>query len=201
MEISTFIWIGAGILGAIILFALTKGWIVIYNKFVYWRTRTDRKFADIDVVMQQRIDMLPALAQVVKKYDIHEYKSLKEVIEARSRWTKDAPISEKIQAVQEVDNSFLKIQAVFEKYPQLKAEALHKSILGKGSISKMESKLSEFRLGYNRVAQKYNKRVQIFPRNIVALVHGFKQLPYLTLGNKINQESSEEYKAKEIFED
>jgi hypothetical protein len=83
----------------------------------------------------------------------------------------------------------------------LKAEALHKSILGKGSISKMESKLSKFRLEYNRVAQKYNKRVQIFPRNIVALFHGFKQLPYLTLGNKINKESSKEYKAKEIFED
>jgi len=201
METSTLIWIGAGILGAIILFALTKGWIVIYNKFVYWRTRTDRKFADIDVVMQQRIDMLPALAQVVKKYDIHEYKALKEVIEARSRWTKDASINEKVQAVQDVDNSFLKIQAVFEKYPQLKAEALHKSILGKGSISKMESKLSKFRLEYNRVAQKYNRRVQIFPRNIVALAHGFEKLPYLTLGNKINQESSEEYKAKEIFED
>jgi len=201
MEISTFIWIGAGILGAIILFALTKGWIVIYNKFVYWRTRTDRKFADIDVVMQQRIDMLPALAQVVKKYDIHEYKALKEVIEARSRWTKDAPISEKIQAVQEVDNSFLKIQAVFEKYPKLKADALHKGIMGHGSISRMESKLSKFRLEFNRVAQKYNERVQRFPRNIVASVYGFKKLPYLTLGNKINQESSEEYKAKEIFAD
>ncbi|MBU4069407.1 MAG: LemA family protein [Nanoarchaeota archaeon] len=201
MEILTFILIGAGILVAIILFTLTKEWIVIYNKFVYWRTRTDRKFADIDVVMQQRIDMLPALAQIVKKYDIHEYKALKDVIEARSRWTKDASISEKVQAVQEIDNSFLKIQAVFEKYPQLKAEALHKSILGKGSISKMESKLSKFRLEYNRVTQKYNKRVQIFPRNIVAKVHGFKKLDYLTMGNKINKDSSEEYKAKELFED
>ena len=201
METSTLIWIGAVVFIAIILFILTKGWIIIYNKFVYWKTRADRKFADIDVVMQQRIDMLPALAQIVKKYDIHEYKALKDVIEARSRWTKDASISEKVQAVQEVDNSFLKIQAVFERYPQLKAEALHKSILGRGSISKMESKLSKFRLEYNRVAQKYNERVQIFPRNIVALAHRFKQLPYLTLGNKVNQESSGDYKAKELFED
>jgi LemA protein len=201
METSTFIWIGTGILGTIILFAITKSWIAIYNKFIYWKTRAERKFADIDVIIQQRIDMLPALAQVVKKYDIHEYKALKEIIETRSRWTKDASINEKVQAVQDVNNSFLKIQAVFEKYPQLKAEALHKSILGKGSISKMESKLSKFRLEYNRVAQKYNKRVQIFPRNIIALVHGFQKLPYLILENKINQESSEEYKAKKIFED
>lgn len=55
METSTIIGIGAGILGAIILFALIKSWIVIYNKFVYWRTRADRKFADIDVVMQQKM--------------------------------------------------------------------------------------------------------------------------------------------------
>ncbi|PIN82984.1 hypothetical protein COV61_04430 [Candidatus Micrarchaeota archaeon CG11_big_fil_rev_8_21_14_0_20_47_5] len=115
METSTFIWIGAAIFPAVILFILTKRWIIIYNKFVYWRTRADRKFADINVVMQQRIDMLPALARVVKKYNIHEYKALKDVIKARSRWTKDDSISEKVQAVQDIDNSFLKIQAVFER--------------------------------------------------------------------------------------
>jgi LemA protein len=201
METSTFIWIGAGILGAIILFALIKGWIVIYNKFVYWRTRANRKFADIDVVMQQRIDMLPALAQVVKKYDIHEYKALKDVIEARSRWTKDASLNEKAQAFKEVDNAFLKIQAVFERYPKLKADALHKSIMGHGSISRMESKLRNFRLAYNRVVQQYNERVNIFPRNIVAWVHRFKELDYLSLGNNINQGEQEKYDSKKLFED
>jgi LemA protein len=201
MEISTIIWIGASVFVAIILFLLTKGWIVIYNKFVYWRTRADRKFADIDVVMQQRIDMLPALAQVVKKYDIHEYKALKDVIEARSRWTKDASLNEKVKAVQEIDNSFLRIQAVFERYPKLKADALHQSILGHGNISRMESKLREFRLGYNRVAQQYNERVQRFPRNIVAWAHSFKKLDYLTMGNQINQGTQENYKPKELFDD
>ena len=198
MEISTIIWIGVLVFVAVILILLSKGWAVIYNKFIYWRTRAERKFADIDVVMQQRIDMLPALAQVVKKYDIHEYKALKDVIEARSRWTKDASLNEKVKTVQEIDNSFLRIQAVFEKYPQLKADALHHSILGHGNISRMESKLREFRLSYNRVAQQYNERVQRFPRNIVAWVHGFKILGYLTMGNKINQESQEEYIPKRL---
>lgn len=201
MEISTIIWIGASVFVAIILFLLTKGWIVIYNKFVYWRTRAERKFADIDVVMQQRIDMLPALAQVVKKYDIHEYKALKDIIEARSRWTKDASLNEKVKAVQEIDNSFLRIQAIFERYPKLKADALHQSILGHGNISRIESKLREFRLGYNRVAQQYNERVQRFPRNIVAWTHGFKKLDYLTMGNQINQGLQEAYKPKELFND
>ncbi len=201
MELLTIILIGASIFLVILLFLLTKWWIVIYNKFVYWRTRVDRKFADIDVMMQQRIDMLPALAQVVKKYDVHEYKVLKDVIEARSRWTKNASLNEKVKAVQEIDNSFLRIQAIFERYPQLKADALHKSILGHGSISRIESRLREFRLGYNRVAQKYNERVQRFPRSIVALIHGFKKLNYLTMGNQINQEPQEGYKPKELFSD
>lgn len=201
METSTIMWIATGVLGLIGLFLLTKGWITVYNKFVYWRTKAERKFADIDVVMQQRIDMLPALVQVVKKYDIHEYKVLKDVIEARSRWTKDASLNEKVKTVQEIDNSFLRIQAVFERYPKLKADALHQSILGHGNISRMESKLREFRLGYNRVAQHYNERVQRFPRNVVARIHGFKKLDYLTMGNQINQGVQETYKPKELFDD
>ena len=201
MEITTILIYGGILVGAIIAFSLAKGWIVIYNKFQYWINRAKRKFADIDVLMQQRIDMLLALAQVVKKYDIHEYKALKDVIEARSRWTKDASLNEKAQAFKEVDNAFLKIQAVFERYPKLKADALHKSIMGRGSISRMESKLRNFRLAYNRVVQKYNERVNIFPRNIIAWVHRFKELEYLSLGNQINQGEQEKYDSKKLFED
>lgn len=201
MDQTTIIKWAIGIVAIIASIWLINGWIVIYNKFQYWINRAKRKFADIDVLMQQRIDMLPALAQVIKKYDIHEYKALKDVIEARSRWTKDASLNEKAQAFKEVDNAFLKIQAVFERYPKLKADALHKSIMGHGSISRMESKLRNFRLAYNRVVQKYNERVNIFPRNIVAWVHRFKELEYLSLGNQINQGDQEKYDSKKLFED
>ena len=64
-----------------------------------------------------------------------------------------------------------------------------------------ESKLREFRLAYNRVAQQYNERVQRFPRNIVAWAHGFKRLDYLTMGNQINQGTQEAYKPKRLFND
>jgi LemA protein len=197
MEISTIIWIGGIAVGAAALFFLTKGWVKIYNKFIYWRTRAERAFADIDVIMQRRIDMLPSLAQVAKKYSIHEYKTIKDTIEARSRWSKDAPLNNKV----EMENNFLKIQAVFEKYPKVKADKLYQSIMGSGNISRIEHKLEEFRRHYNKIAQDYNERVQRFPRNIVAKVHGFKLMHYLTLGNKINQEAQESYKPKELFKD
>ena len=195
METLTFIWIGAGIFTAVILFILIKSWIVIYNKFQYWVNRANRKFADIEIVMQQRIDMITALAQIVKKYDIHEYKTLKEVIEARSRWSKDTNINKKVQDVQAIENNFFKLQAVFEKYPQLKAEALHKNFMGRGNLSRVESRLRNSRLDYNRAAEQYNRRVQTFPKNIVATIHRYNLMSYLDFPNQ------ETYKSKEIFED
>ena len=201
METTTIITYALGAVIVIVLIWLIKRWIEIYNKFVYWRTRAERAFADIDVIMQQRIDMLIALSQVIKKYDIHEWKALKETIEARSRWTKDTPLDEKVRNTQEFENNFFKIQAVFEKYPKLRAYGLHEKVMGHGNISHVESRLKEFRLHYNRIAQGYNERVKRFPRNIVARVHGFKVLDYLTLGNSINQEPHEAYNPKGNFDD
>jgi len=71
--------------------------------------------------------------------------------------------------------------------------------MGHGNISNIERKLQQFRLTYNKVVRDYNERVERFPRNIVAKVHGFKTANYLTLGNKINQEQQEEYNPKELF--
>jgi LemA protein len=197
MEIQTIIWVGVGVIAVVGAYKLASGWVSIYNKFVYWRTRAERAFADLDVIMQRRIDMLPALAQVAKKYSIHEYKTIKDTIEARSRWSKDDPLSSKV----EMENNFIKLQAVFEKYPKVKADSLYQSIMGDGNITRMERKLEEFRRHYNKIAQDYNERVQRFPRNIVAKVHGFKLMNYLTLGNQVNQGPQEAYNPKKNFED
>jgi len=196
-------WLTYSIIGVVVLIIilLIRGWIIIYNKFIYWRTKLDERFAGIDVIMQRRLDMLSALAQVAKKYSIHEYKTIKDTIEARSRWTKDTPINEKVRTIENVENNFIKLQAVFERYPKVKADKLYQQIMGSGNITRVERKLQDFRLGYNEVVRQYNRRVQIFPRNIVANIHGFKTANFLTLGNQINQESHEPYKPKGLFDD
>jgi LemA protein len=201
METSTIIWIAGGVVAVGGLFLAARGWITVYNKFIYWKNKLDEKFAGIDVIMQRRADMLSALAQVAKKYSIHEYKTIKDTIEARSRWSKDTPINEKVKAVEEIENNFIKIQAVFERYPKVKADKLYQQIMGSGNITRVERKLQEFRLTYNKVVRDYNERVQRFPRNIVAKVHGFKTANYLALGNQINQGPQEAYKPKELFND
>jgi len=193
MEISTIIWLVVGLLIVIAFGLSVKAWIGIYNKFQYWITRAQRKFADIDVVMQERIDNIHALAQVTKKYDIHEYKVLKDVIEARGRWTKDTGLNEKVKLTSQIENSYFKLQAVFEKYPELKADKMHLSLMGRDS--RIERRLRKTRLGYNYVAQKYNERTRRFPRNIIARAHNFTPLDYLAF------EGQGKYEPKEIFED
>ncbi|MFC1937995.1 LemA family protein [Chloroflexota bacterium] len=193
MAIAAIIWLVIGLLIVIALGVSARVWVSVYNKFQYWITRAQRKFADVDVVMQERLDNIIALAQIAKKYDIHEYKALKDVIEARSKWTKDADLNEKVKAVSEVENNYLKLQAVFEKYPNLKADQMHISLMEKDSG--IERRLRKTRLEYNRVAQRYNERTRRFPRNIIARVHNFKELDYLTF------EGQPVYEPREIFED
>jgi len=193
MATSTIIWLIVGLLVVTALGFSVKAWIGIYNKFQYWITRAQRKFADIDIVMQERVDNIHALAQITKKYDIHEYKALKDVIEARSRWTKDTGLNEKVKLASEIENNYLKLQAVFEKYPELKADKMHIALMERDS--RIERRLRKTRLEYNRVAQQYNERTRKFPRNIVARIHNFTQLDYLAFAEQ------EKYEPKEIFED
>ena len=193
MILESYIWYIVAGIGIIILYMLIRGYISIYNKFQYWFAKAQRKFADIDVIMQERLDKIHALAQMVKKYDIHEYKTLTDVIGARSRWNKNMDLNEKVKVASQTENNFLKIQAVFERYPKLKAEALHANLMAKGSYT--EIKLRRARLSYNHVAQNYNQRVKQFPRNIVAKIHGFKTLNYLDFAGQ------EKYNPKEIFEE
>jgi LemA protein len=193
MAIATIVWLVVGLLIVIILGVSVRGWISIYNKFQYWITRAQRKFADVDVVMQERLDNIHALAQIAKKYDIHEYKALKDVIEARSRWTKDAELNEKVKLASEVENNYLKLQAVFEKYPNIKADKMHISVMERDSG--IERRLRQTRLEYNRVAQRYNERTRRFPRNMIARVHNFKELDYLTF------EGQPVFEPREIFND
>jgi LemA protein len=194
--------IAALIIVGIILIAvglLARAWASIYNKFQYWINKAERKFADVDVIMQERLDKIQALSQIVKKYDIHEWKVLKETIEARSRWTKDTPLNEKVRNISEVENTFFKIQAVFEKYPELKADRLHIRLME--SLSRVESRLRFTRLEYNRVAQQYNERVMKFPRNMVAKLHHFQKFDYLAFQTQELEEPQKPYNPKEIFTD
>lgn len=189
----------SGIALVVVSVYLTRQWIDVYNKFQYWINRAKRKFADVDIIMQERLDNIQALSQIVKKYDIHEWKVLKDTIEARSRWTKDTTLNEKIRTTSDIENSYLKIQAVLERYPQVKADRLHLKLMD--DDSRVERRLRETRLAYNRVAQQYNERVAKFPRNMVAKFHKFLPFEYLAFQTQERDEPQQPFDPKAIFED
>jgi len=181
MEFSAFLpYILLAIIVIVIVY-LIRAWIIAYNKFQYWHEKAKKSFADIEVVMQERIDRLQAIAQSVKKYDIHEYKALKDVIEARGKVGKGLDLSERVknasQVEDKIENSLMKLNAVFEQYPQLKSELLHEDLLKQ--VARVESRLRHARKKYNRVVRKYNFRTRKFPRKLVARAHGFEPLEYL----------------------
>lgn len=197
-------WLIYSIIGAItlIFILLIRGWIIIYNKFQYWYNKALEKFDNIETIMQKRLDSFGTFAQITKKYDIHENKTFKEVIEARSKWSKDLALNEKVKLTSQLENNFIKLHAVAESYPELKAVLLHHDFMSKVSHKPIEDQLSRRREEYNEVVRKYNTRLAQFPRNIVAMVHGFKQLEHLRLGHQvIDDEPKGRYNSKEVFDD
>lgn len=196
--ITNFIWM-IWVLAAGLLIFLLLDWIRVYNFFIALKTEVLRKYGDIDAIMQQRKDMLNALGPIVRKYDVHEYGAIKNTIEARGGTrNKNGPIVQEALKGLNIPN----INALVEDYPDLKANELHLSIIGPGSISEVEFKLKEARLSYNTSAEKYNRVIKTFPMNIVATIHGFLQFDYINLNNKVNlseDEEVEEYDPSEIL--
>jgi LemA protein len=183
------------------ILCIISWWFRTFNMFIGYKNFLENQFAEIDVVMERRIKMLPALAQVAQKYHIHEYSTIKDTIEARGNWTKGENLAEKSVSMGTAETNMLKIQAIFEKYPILKADKLYQQIMGNGDISEVEKELQLFRRRYNHITNIYNTRRQLFPGSIVADFYNFTAAPYLKLGNSINQGAHEEYNPRLIFED
>jgi len=173
--------------------------IQLFNTFMTLRNSIEYQFADIDVIMEKRTNTLYALMNVVKKYSAHEYNTIKEAIEARAKWTKDASASHKVEAFKTLDQGLLKVNAVFEKYPELKADELYQKTMGDSSVSEIEKELQRFRNQYNNIINIYNTKIRIFPESIVANWYGFGPAPYLKLGNEITQEYHQQYTTNKLF--
>lgn len=156
-------------------------WIKIYNKLQYWYTRAQRHFADILIVLQQRYDNILALAQIADEYRVHEYATFKKVIEARSRWSGD--LTEDTERISDIEYNYSKIHALLEQYPELKANDLYKTIMGTDNT--LENRIRQFRVSFNYDAQRYNEITRIFPHNIIASVHNFREMYYLKLPPKL----------------
>ena len=170
------IWIIVG-LGVIIAF-----WIAsIYNKLVQFKNNRENAFADIDVQLKQRHDLIPQLVATVKGYAAHEEGVLTAVTKARQKAVMANTVNDKIAAEVALTSAVSGFNMQMEAYPDLKANQNFMQL--QEEMSDIENKLAAVRRYFNSTTREMNNAVQKFPNNILAGMFGFKEQPYFDLGS------------------
>ena len=144
------------------------------------RNNRENAFADIDVQLKQRHDLIPQLLETVKGYMKHEEKVLTNVTAARSGALNASTISEKIAAENQLTSALSGLNVAVEAYPDLKASSNFMQF--QEEISDIENKLSAVRRFFNSSTKEYNNAVETFPSNVIAGMFSFKKEPMFDLG-------------------
>lgn len=166
---------------AIIVVAVLVIWgISIYNSLVRLRENRENAFADIDVQLKQRHDLVPQLVGAVKGYMDHESTVLKEITAARNAAMKASGVNDKIQAEQQLSSALRGLNVQVEAYPDLKASTNMLQL--QNELSDIENKLAAVRRFFNSATKELNIAVQKFPNVLFAGMFGFKQEPMFDVG-------------------
>ena len=157
----------------VIVVVLVVAVIGLYNNLVKLRNMVDNAWAQIDVQLQRRLDLIPNLVETVKGYAAHESGTLEEVTKARTA-VMNAPTPEgKMQADGLLTGALKNLFAVAEAYPDLKANTNFQQL--QAELSNTEDKISYMRQSFNDTVMKYNTAIQTFPAVLIAGMMGFKQ--------------------------
>ena len=161
--------------------ALLVIWVIgIYNNLVTLRNNRENAFANIDVQLKQRYDLIPQLVATVKGYAAHEKEVFEKVTAARTAAMSATNINDKIAAEKELTNAMLNLRAVAEDYPDLKANQNFMQL--QTEISDIENKLAAVRRYFNSATKELNSGVQRFPAVLFASMFGFKAEPLFDVG-------------------
>jgi len=171
------------IIGLILVAAVIIVFLVsLYNRLVKLRNRRENAFADIDVQLKQRHDLVPQLVETVKGYATHEKELLLRITEARSTAMQAKTIDEKIQAENNLASGLQGLKIAVENYPDLKANQNFLQL--QEELSDIENKLAAARRFFNAATTEYNTSVESFPSNVIAGSFGFKRETLFDLGAK-----------------
>ena len=172
---STSTWI---VLGAIALLVI---WVVIiYNGLVAMRQRVNQAFADVDVQLKQRHDLVPNLVETVKGYASHERGTLEAVVQARNAAMTAQGPAQMAQAENMLSGALRQLFALSEAYPDLKANQNFQQL--QSELADLENKIAAARRFFNNAVQEYNTGIQQFPAVLLAGPTGFTQKEFFDLG-------------------
>jgi len=164
----------AGIVVGVIVVLLILGFIIIYNSLVRLRNQVKNAWAQIDVQLKRRHDLIPNLVETVKGYAAHERETLEAVTAARNlaQGAIGKGVGAQSKAEAELSGALSRLLAVVENYPDLKANQNFLAL--QEELTSTENKISFSRQFYNDSVLGYNNKTQMFPSNVVAGMTGFK---------------------------
>jgi LemA protein len=172
LMLSAFIFFGVLLLASL--------WMVkVYNRLVRIRNRADALWADIDVQLKRRHDLVPNLVQAASSYATHERSTLDEVTRARNQAVLATSPTDQAQAENVLTRALGRLFADAEQYPNLKAEGDFARL--ETELEEIESTIAMSRQAYNLTVQAYNNVVDTFPSNVAAWFAGFSDRPYLSV--------------------
>lgn len=166
---------------SIVVIVVLALWIIsLYNSLVKLRNNRENAFADIDVQLKQRHDLIPQLVATVKGYAAHEKDTLERVINARNGAMSAHTIDEKIKAENALSSALAGLKITLEAYPDLKANQNFLQL--QEEIADLENKLSAVRRYFNSATKELNNAVETFPSNLIAGMFGFRKEIMFDLG-------------------
>lgn len=147
-----------------------------YNGMLTKSEEVDGKFADIDMQLQRRADLIPNLINTVKGYAKQEQEVFNSVTEARSKLAEAQNIEDKANANTELTNALNRLLVIVENYPDLKSSQNYIQLMDE--LAGTENRIGQARKQYNEAVKAYNLSIKKFPANIIAGMFQFENKPY-----------------------
>ncbi len=167
-----FVCLSAGAVVIVIALAV----VALYNRLVVLRNRVENAWAQIDVQLKQRYDLIPNLVETVKGYATHEQGTFEKVTQARNMAVNATGVGAQAQAENMLTGALKSLFAVAEAYPELKANQNFLDLQQK--LSDIEQKIAYARQFYNDSVMSFNTAIQTFPANLLAGMFGFTAREY-----------------------
>ncbi len=163
----------------LVLGAVLVGGVGLYNSLVKLREQTDAAWADIDVQLKRRTDLVPNIVSTVKGYASHEKGTLEAVVNARSAAMSAQGPAERGQAEGMLTGALKSLFALSEAYPDLKAAGGFQDL--QGTLAELEDALQSARRYYNAVVRDYNTKIHSVPSNIIAQSFNFSEREFFEI--------------------
>jgi LemA protein len=165
--------------------------VAMYNGLVRDRNRVDNSWAQVDVQLKRRYDLIPNLVETVKGYASHEQQTFERVTEARSAAQSAQGPAEQAEAENFLTSALRQLFAVAEAYPELRASENFQGL--QAELSETENRIAVSRQIYNDTVLTYNNKVQQVPTNLVASAFGFDQREFFEAGEEADQAPQVEF--------